>query len=336
MPDGARKKRAGPAGDAGRAIWLFMKGWAFMELSFRLIDRGELAGFRQYLLPATAEAIERDDESVVALGAVSGAHSVAAAAIMLSESGDVSLTDLFVDETARRQGVGTYLLFNLLEDLEAIGVDTVTADYTLRGEELEAMDKLLKRLDFEDLRVRSRTFMAHSRDYKDHPLIGRAFRPDWRPPEGVVAFSELSSDALRELEQAKDMPSNLSVAMLKGRLEPELSVALVMDGRVIAYLLGEESSDGGFVLLSAVSREGAPATAFSTLLTDLINRCYYWRGGEFPFYFSAINEHNERLARGIMRGKCVEYEEHVCVLKLGSEDEEDGGATSGASEGTAE
>lgn len=248
----------------------------------------------------------------------------------------MSLTDLFVDETARRQGVGTYLLFSLLEDMEAIGIDTVTADYTLRGEELDAMDKLLKRLNFEDFKVRSRTFMAQSRDYKDHPIIGRAFRPDWRPPEGVAAFSKLPADALRELEQAKDMPSNLSVAVLKGRLEPELSVALMKDGRAIAYLLGEESSDGGFVLLAAVSREGAPATAFSTLLTDLINRCYYWRGGDFPFYFSTINEHTERLARGIMRGKCVEYEEHVCVLKLGNGDEKDAGMTSGAPEGAAE
>ncbi len=287
-----------------------------MEISLRYIDRRELPGFRQYLLPATALAIEREDEDVLALGAVSGRHSVGAAAVAPDGLNGAVLTDLFVDGSVRRQGVGGALIAELADILAEAGIETLSADYTLKGEELQAMDALMRSAGFTAPALRSRTFMAHSRDYKDHRILGAAFTPEWRTPRGVCAFSELSEEQLAELASAEDIPDMLSWRLLRDRAEPELSVALVQDGRVTAYLLAEESQDGGFVLMSAVSRESAPATAFTSLLTELMSRCFYWRGGDFPFYFSAINEHTERLARGIMRDRCVEYEEHVCLARL--------------------
>lgn len=294
-----------------------------MEITLRYIDRRELPGFRQYLLPATARAVERESGGVLAVGAVAGRHSVGAAAVTPDGPGTAALTDLFVDEAVRGRGIGTALLTALMDLLAEIGVDTISADYTLKGEELKAMDAIMVSVGATAPTLRSRTFMAHSRDYRDHGILGEAFTPEWKTPKGVRAFSELSEEQLAELLSAEDIPEMLSWRLLRDRAEPELSVALVRDGRVAAYLLCEESQDGGFVLMSAVSRADAPATAFTTLLTELLSRCYYWRGGFYPFYFSAINDHTERLARGLMRGKCVEYEEHVCFIRLDAPDGDD-------------
>ncbi len=287
-----------------------------MEITLRYIDRRELPGFRQYLLPATVRAVEQDDEDVLAIGAVSGRHSVGAAAVASTGPNSAALTDLFVDEAVRGNGIGAALLAELMEGLAEVGIDTLSADYTLKGEELKAMDALLVSAGFTAPALRSRAFMAHARDYKDHGILGEGFTPEWKTPKNVRAFSQLSEEQLAELLSAEDIPEMLSWRLLRDRADPELSVALVLEGRVVAYQLCEESQDGGFVLMSAVSRAGAPATAFTTLLTELLSRCYYWRGGFYPFYFSAINDHTERLARGLMRGKCVEYEEHVCSARL--------------------
>ena len=300
-----------------------------MEITLRYIDRQELPGFRQYLLPDTATAVEREDVDVLAIGAVLGRRSVGAAAAVPDGANGAELTDLFVDEAARGNGIGGVLLEEVMDILAEVGIETLSADYTLKGEELAAMDALLRSAGFTAPALRSRTFMAQSRDYADHGILGAAFTPSWRTPKDVRAFSELTEEQLTELTAAEDIPEMLSWGLLRGQAEPELSVALVLNGRVAAYLLCEESRDGGFVLLSAVSRQDAPATAFTSLLTDLLNRCFYRRGGHFPFYFSAINEHTERLARGLMRGKCVEYEEHVCLARLsvpeGTEDSAEDG-----------
>lgn len=299
-----------------------------MEITLRYIDRRELSGFRQYLLPTTAMAVERENGDVLAIGAVSGRHSVGAAAAVPDGANGAALTDLFVDEAVRGNGIGGALLKEIMDILAEVGVEMLSADYTLKGEELAAMDALMRSAGFTAPALRSRTFMALSKDYVDHGILGAAFTPGWKTPKDVRTFSELTEEQLGELLAAEDIPEMLSWRLLRGRAEPELSVALVLEGRVAAYLLCEESQDGGFVLMSVVRREGAPITAFTSLLTDMLSRCFYWRGGHFPFYFSAINEHTERLAQGLMRGKCVEYEEHVCSARLsvpkGTEDGAEG------------
>lgn len=287
-------------------------GW-----NVRLLDRNQLPGFRPYLLPGTAAALERGDENVIAIGAVTGRSACGAAAARLDGEGGARLTDLFVDEAVRRRGVGAFLLDQMLELLSGTGpLWDVTADYALNGEDLAAMDALMVKCGFSRPRLCARSFRAMSDDYRRHPVLRRSFDPRYRTPENVLSFDRLPREALDGLEQAEGIPPVLSWSGLKDRALPELSVALVRDGGVDAYLLAEESVDGGFVLLAAVTRPGGPASAFVTLLVELVNRCVYRAGGSFPFYFSTINDHAETLARKMMDGHCTEYEEHTCYFPL--------------------
>ncbi len=291
-----------------------------MEIQMRVLDRRELPGFRSYLLPAAAAALQREDSSLLALGAVSGRYALGAIAARLTENGEAVLTDLFVDEAARRQGVGSRLLEELFQRLRERDVDVVNADYALKAGEVAAMDALLMKAGAPPPQFRALSFRADSRDYHDHHLLGVCLTPQYRTPEGVVPFFQLSREALAELEGAEDIPYVLSWSLLKDRAVPDLSVAMVREGRVSSYLLAEESTDGGFVLLSAVRREGSKGSDFMKLMRELGNRCWYWKGGDFPFYFSAANEHTAQLGLALMGDKCEVYEEHICIFFLDDED----------------
>ena len=286
-----------------------------MELSFRTVDHRELPGFRTYLLPETAEALERREEDRLAVGAVTGRSACAAAAVRL-EGREAELTDLFVDASVRGRGVGRLLLEELLRQVEARGAERISADYVLRGGELAAMDRLLTGLGFSAPRRRSRTFLARSERFHDDPRLGAAFSPRYQTPSGIVSFGTVPSEALEELELAGDIPEHLSWEALQDRALPDLSVALVQEGRVGAYLLAGESAAGGCVLLSAVRREGAPPSAFQSLLIELLDRCWYRFGGDFAFYFSTLTQDVERLALLLLGDRYEDYEEHTCARTL--------------------
>ena len=106
-----------------------------MEWSIRTLDRGELPGFRPYLLPETARGLERRADGLLALGAVTVRSACGAAAVRRSGT-SAELTDLFVDASVRRRGAGRALLEELIRRLEAEGATRLSADYVLRGEEL--------------------------------------------------------------------------------------------------------------------------------------------------------------------------------------------------------
>lgn len=286
-----------------------------MEFVIRVLDHGELAGFRPYLLPQTAARLERREENLLALGAVTGRSACGAVAALTSGT-TAELTDLFVDEAARRQGAGRFLLRSMLNLLTSFGVRTVTADYVLGGEDVNAMDGLLAACGFSQFQSRSRVFQTNSRNFHDSARFSRAFSPQYRTPEGVRSFCLLSQGMKEELLESEDIPSALTWESVGNRALSDLSVALVREGRLEAYLLAGESADSGYVLLSAFRRTDAPPGAFLTLLTELVNRCYYRAGGDFPFYFSALNSHVEQLALHLMGDRFTDYEEHVCTRTL--------------------
>lgn len=281
----------------------------------RLLDRRELPGFAPYLLPRTRAALERGDTAVTAVGAVCGRSAYGAAAFRLAGDRAV-MTDLFVDAAVRRRGTAGRLLTELTLRAADAGAVRLDADYVLAGPECAAMDALLLGRGFTPPVRRSRVFRADSADYRDDRWLGRAFRPGYRTPEGVTEFSALPRAALEELEHAADIPETLSWPVLRDAADSSLCVALVQEGRAAAYLLAAPSEDGGCALLSAVRRTGAPAWAFTALLTELVNRCYYRMGGDFPFYFSALTPRVERLALRLMGERFADYEEHTCSLAV--------------------
>ena len=249
----------------------------------------------------------------MALGAVTVRSACGAAAVRRSGT-SAELTDLFVDASVRRRGAGRALLEELIRRLEAEGVTRLSADYVLRGEELAAMDHLLDTCGFSAPQRRSRVFRVPSERSHDDPRLGAAFSPQYRTPTGVCALGDAPEAALEELEAAEDIPEHLAWASLRDRALPELSVGMLREGKVVAYLLAEEG--GGCVLLSAVRRAKAPPTAFQSLLLELLNRSWYRFGGDFPFYFSALTPKVERLALLLMGDRYEDYEEHTCARKL--------------------
>lgn len=286
-----------------------------MGIQLRTLDSREAAGFCPYLLPETNARLQQGSERVLALGAVSGRYACGAAAALIDEDTAV-LTDLFVDETIRRQGVGARLLDELLFQLRERGVTEVSAFYALNAEDTAAMDALLISRGFPQPEAIARNFKVDSRDFHNARLLGRAFRPDYRAPESVFSFAQLPSSALSILLDDDGIPSPLSWKENQHRAAPDLSMALVQEGEVVAYQLCGESADGGYILLAANTRDDAPASSFLTLLTALANRCYYHRGGDFPFYFSATTEHAERLALRLMDGQYTEYVEYGTHIPL--------------------
>jgi len=293
-----------------------------MDIQLRLLDRRELPGFRPYLLPDTVSRLEADSGQLLALGAVLDRSALGAAAVWL-EDGMAELTDLFIDSQARRQGVAGVLLDNLLECLEELGTAYVTADYVLRGEELAAMDALLKSRGFAVPAVRSLTFSTRSGLLKGDRLLGAALTPRYRTPEGIASFSALPPAALAELEADRSIPELLSWTNVKRRARPELSAAFLREGKVLAYLLGGDSADGGCVLLSAYRREGCPLTAFLSLLREVLNRSYYRFGGDFPCYVSAITPRAAELALRLLGDRCTQYEEHTTFYVFPQEGQDD-------------
>jgi len=296
-----------------------------MPVRLRLLDRRELPGFRPYLLPDTVSRLEADSKELLALGAVEGRSALGAAAVWL-EDGAAELTDLFVDSQARGRGVAGVLLDGLLERLAERGIPFVSADYVLRGEELESMDALLESRGFAAPAVRSQTFSARSGQFKGDSLLGTALTPRYRTPEGIVPFSALPPAALAELEADSSIPDFLSWANVKNRAQTELSAAFLREGRVLAYLLGGDSADGGCVLLAAFRREGCPPAAFLSLLRELLNRSYYRFGGDFPCYVSTITPRMTELALRLLGGRCIQYEEHTTFFvfpQAGQDDSEE-------------
>lgn len=286
-----------------------------LPVTIRTLDRMDCLQFQTYLLPDTAQAIlRRREPGYTAIGAVSGRYSVGAA-VLCTEGTTARITDLFVDETVRGRGVGTQLLRALLERLPE-EVTTVTAYYTLHAPLLGHMDALLAEAGFSAPETRARAFATYARYYEGDRLLGRAMDPAYRTPKGILPFSQLPPEAMEELLGDEDIPPILSWNTYRTQADPDLSVASVKDGRVTAYLLCGEGGEDGYILHAALRREGSGPATFLALLLDMGNRCYYRKGGDFPFYFSAINQHSDELALKIMGDRCIEYEGHFCTLTV--------------------
>lgn len=280
-----------------------------MEISIWTLNRENLPGFQPYLMPETALRLDRGDPGVLALGASAGRHSCGAVAAYLTDGG-TELTDFFVDSAVRRQGVGSRLLDALLARLDGMGRSQVEADYVLRGSDLLGMDVLLISRGFCMPWTRSKVYAVPAEKLLDDRLLGRAFSAGYRTAAGIVPLGVAPAGAVLELERTA--AEALRWSTLRDRVNPELSAVMMRDGKAAAYQLMGETSDG-VALLSAVSGPQARPADFILLLRETLNRCWYWKGGRFTVYVSAMNSKSDRLAVRLTEGRSVVYEEHVCI-----------------------
>lgn len=280
-----------------------------MEISVWRLNQENLPGFQPYLMPETALRLHRGDSGVLALGASSGRHSCGAVAAYMTD-GRAELTDLFVDSAVRRRGIGSRLLDALLSCLDSMGRPQIEADYVLRGGDLLGMDLLLISRGFCMPWTRSKVYAVPSENLLGNRLLGRAFTAGYQTAAGILPLSDAPESAVRELEQT--VSEALRWSAIRERVNPALSAVMMRDGKAAAYQLMGETADG-VALLAAVSGPHARPADFILLLRETLNRCWYWKGGGFTVYVSALNGSSDRLAARLTEGRSVVYEEHVCL-----------------------
>ena len=273
-----------------------------------LRGKREMAVFSQYLLPQVDRAIRLAEPSWVVVGAVWDQFACGAAAVRCNEK-TAELASLFVDPQVREKGIGGQLLDRAMEEAGARGCRELSVRYLLTGGELAAMDRLVAHRGKIMPEDNPFVYGMDSSRYREHPLLGAAFRPGFRPHPSVVPFPELSAEQRGSLEARKDIPSFLRPSE---KMEPALSVAWTEDRAVTGYLLGGEAGFGDFSLVAAWLEK--PPSAFLHLLRAQLNLCFYRCGGDFRYFASPVNPRTERLLERLTGGVYTRYEEHAAVL----------------------
>ena len=168
-----------------------------LDITLCLFDPAKPGPYEQYILPHIPPEMRREPERFAALGAAWNNCAVGAAVLTEDQDdpGAAALASLFVDPQVRRQGIGTALLDLSLKAAAGVGAERLTLFYTLAGEDLAAMDSTVRTLGG-DPEFQYPAYTMDSADFRDSRILGRAFRPDYRMPENVVRFSDLTQEQL--------------------------------------------------------------------------------------------------------------------------------------------
>lgn len=287
-----------------------------MDFSFRIIDRRQLDGFRSYLSAATAAMIDSQCGDILAVGAVVGRNACgAAAARVRGDSAEV--TDIFVDEQIRGSGAGSFLMDILLDTLLEMGMRQISISYVMSRDECQKLGSILKRRGFSEAAERSVIYKAKAAAFALAEDIEKSYGAAHRGEYKLCSFAELDEGMLAELEQAPTAV-NLSWRELKAAAEPEISSALIRNGRVEQYFLCRQlyRPNGDIVILSANSRENALAGDFYFVFTDMMSRCRARVGSDdFNLCFSAYGKMIKRVVSKLPKELLTEYREMESELK---------------------
>lgn len=279
------------------------------EITFHALDARTVLPYRQYLLP---QCLENADEQY--LGAAAGRFACAAAAFH-TDGGAASLDSLFVDPLVRGRGIGTELMRRAVSAAKAQGAETLTLSYVLDGEELDAMDRLVRAMGAQP-RFTAPVYTVDTASLHTHPLLGEAFRFSFHQREQIVTFQELDKEQRSLLDTAPEIPAFVRPAR-RTAADGSLSFAwLTDDGRVGAYLLGCESTQGEYTLLAAWRGAAAPPDAFHALLLAQLHRCFYRCGGDYLYHMSAATARSEALVQRYTGGAYRRREAHEAHIRL--------------------
>ena len=283
-------------------------------LSFRFLNPLQPGPFVQYLLPDALDGAQSAADGPSLLGAVLDRSACGAAAVHWHD-GWGELRSLFIDPAVRSQGAAGRMVDLLLEEAAKRDAVSLSASYILRGEELAAMDALFLRRGGTPQPV-APVFSVDSASQHDSRILGAAFRPGFQPDSHIRPFSALSSEQLTALEDDPDIPDFLLPSACARRMDSGLSVAWLEQDRIQSYLLGGSSSQADFQLLAAWRKPQTPPQSVFHLLRAQVNLCYYRCGGDFQYFFSALTQESETLARRMLGESFTLYEEHEVLLPV--------------------
>lgn len=286
------------------------------QLSFRTLDNVLNSPFQQYLLPQSALPAHVSVDELTVIGAVWGKAACGAAAVLIT-SDTAELVSLFVDPQVRGKNIATNLLRIVFEKVHRCGLSNLSVSYVLGGEELTAMDSLIRHYGGKP-EFRSHVYGINSADCHNAPIISSAFRPSYRPAPEIVSFSLLDAKQIADLDANEDIPVFLRPSACAAKMDPDLSMAWLEGKHITAYVLGGASSTDSYSNLSAWREKNASPDTFHKLLVAQLNRCFYRSGGDFHFFCSPVTPHAEKLVQALTAGKSVRYEEHFALLSTES------------------
>lgn len=287
-----------------------------LDVSYRAFDPARPGPYESYLLPHIPAQARREPERFLAFSAVWKQYAVGAAAVSLDPEtpGEAAADSLFAGPQVRGRGIGTELLRRAAEAAGEAGAETLTLSYILAGEELEAMDRIARKLGGEPAFVRP-VYTMDSADFRDSRLLGRAFSGRYRMPESVVPFTELKPEQLEALYADPEVPWYVH-PRVRTRMMPELSLAFVQDGRVAGFWLGSLSTPGNYSVQGVWRSASAPVTAFHMLVAAHLNLCFYHCGGNYLYHCSPAVEFADELIQRYSEGKFRRLEEHLARVSL--------------------
>lgn len=280
------------------------------DITLCALDPAQPGPYEQYILPHISAEMRLEPERFAALGAVWNSSAVGAAVITEDEDvpGAATLVSLFVDPQVRGKGIGTALLDASVKTAEAAGAGALTLSYTLDGEELEAMDRAVRALGGNP-QFRLPVYTMNSADFRETRLLGRAFRPDYRMPENVVRFIDLTEEQLETLGDDPETP------WYSPGLDPELSLAYLQNGHIVGFWFGRKSGPGNYAVQGIWRSPAAPFNTFHVLLTAHVNLCYTHNGGEdFLYHCSTGASFAETIVQTYTAGKYRRLEQHHAML----------------------
>lgn len=279
------------------------------DITLCLFDPAEPGPYEQYILPHISAEMKQNPEDYAAIGAAWNDCAVGAAVITEDEDDpDAAATaSLFVDPQVRRRGIGSALLDLSLRAAVGAGAEKLTLLYTLDGEELEAMDATVRKLGGQP-EFQYPAYSMDSVDFRDSRLLGKAFRPDYKIPENVVRFSDLTKEQHERLHADPDAP------WYSPGMQPELSLAYLKNGQVVGFWLGCESTPGNYSVKGIWSSSTAPFNTLHALLLAHVNLCYNHCGEDFHYHCATAVKAAEKIVQAYTEGKYRRLEAHRAVL----------------------
>jgi GNAT superfamily N-acetyltransferase len=286
-----------------------------VNVSFCRLGRIVPAPFAGYILPYVRSMLARTEDGAdfLVVGAIWNGLACGAAVVEWVEDGGV-VRSLFVDPKARGCGVAGHLLDLLCAEGAHLGKQALFIDYILNREELAAMDALVLARGGE-YETGAPVCGMLSDDFLTSPLLGPALRADWKRPEAVALFSELSERQLAQLSDV-DIPAYLRPAALGERLDPGLSAAWLESGDPVAFTLGFQSGERMFCQSSIWRGPDAPEGSFRALICTQVNQCWYRSGGSFVFFISPINPRSAAMAEWFTGGNYEPYSQREAVIPI--------------------
>lgn len=288
-----------------------------MKFSFRIIDNVQLPAFRSYLPAQAAAAIESGGKNIFAVGVTQLRNSVGAAAVEISGGKTASLEGFYIDEAARRNGAGSYLLDTTLEILKNMGIKELKTDFVMPVGFAEVFCYMLSKRGFEDPTERSEIYKIPAKLlFSELGRIENKYTQAHRSEVEVKRFTELSVVQKLALETDEAIPEVLSLRLLKDRTDEELSVAALTDRNPCMYILAEQAGCD-IPILSAYAKENSAPFQFYCMFAEFLEGCRKRIGGDdFNVCWSVTSEAVERLTKRFPEDELIHYREYVSSKQI--------------------